>query len=33
MIDKGIRRGIFHTIHEYAKANQKYMNGCNKNKE
>ena len=25
MVKKGIRGGIFHTIHRYTKANNKYM--------
>ena len=33
MIQKGIRRGICHTIHRYAKANNKYMKDYDKNKE
>ena len=33
MVEKGIRRGIFHTIHRYAKANNKYMKEYDKNKE
>ena len=32
MVEKGIRRGICHAIHRYAKAN-KYMTDCDKNKE
>ena len=30
MVKKGIRGGIFHTIHRYAKANNKYMKDDNK---
>ena len=30
---KGIRVGICHTIHRYAKANNKYMKEYDKNKE
>ena len=33
MVEKGIRRGIFHSIYRYAKAKKKYMKGCDKNKE
>ena len=33
MVEKGIRGGICHTIHQYAKANNKYMKDYNKNKE
>ena len=33
MADKGIRRGICHSIYRYAKANNKYMKDCDKNKE
>ena len=33
MIEKGIRRGICHAIHQYAKANNKYMKDYDKNKQ
>ena len=33
MIEKGIRERICHTIHWYAKANNKYMKDYEKNKE
>ena len=33
MVDKGIRGGICHVIHRYAKANNKYIKNYDKNKE
>ena len=33
MIEKGIRRGICHSIYQYAKANNKYLKDYDKNKE
>ena len=33
MVEKGIRGGICHAIYRYAKANNKYMNNYNKDKE
>ena len=33
MVEKGIRGGICHAIHRYAKANNKYMKNYVKNKE
>ena len=33
MVEKGIRGGIYHAIHRYAKSNNKYMKNCDKNIE
>ena len=33
MVEKGIRGEIVHEVHKYAKANNKYMNNCDKNIE
>ena len=33
LVEKGIRRGIRHSIYWYAKANEKYMKDYDKNKE
>ena len=33
MVQEGIRGGICHSIHRYAKANNKYINNYNKNEE
>ena len=33
MVEKGVRRRIFHSIYWYAKANNKYMKDYDKNKE
>ena len=33
MVEKGIRRGICHSIYQYAKANNKYRKNYDKNEE
>ena len=33
MVEKGIKGGICHSIHRYAKANNKYMKDYDKSKE
>ena len=33
MVEKGIRGGIYHSIYQYAKTNNKYMKDYDKNKE
>ena len=33
MIEKGIRGGIYHAIHQYAVANNKYMKDYDKNEK
>ena len=33
MVEKGIKGGVYHTIHRYVKPNNKYMKNYDKNKE
>ena len=33
MVEKGIRGGIYHTIYQYAKVNNKYTKDYDKNKK
>ena len=33
MVEKGVKGGVCHTIHRYAKANKKYMKDYDKNKK
>ena len=33
MVEKGMRGGIWHSIYQYAKANNKYMKDYDKNKK
>ena len=33
MVERAIRGGIYHAIHQYVKANNKYMKDFDKNKE
>ena len=33
MVEKGVKGGICHTIHRYAKANKKYMKDYDKNEK
>ena len=33
LVEKGTRGAIFHAIHQYGKANNKYMKDYDKNKE
>ena len=33
LVEKGIKEGIYHAIHPYAKANNKYMKDYDENKE
>ena len=33
MVEKGIRRGICHSLIRYVKANNKYLKDCDKNED
>ena len=33
MVEKSIKGGVYHSIYQYAKANNKYMKEYDKNKE
>ena len=33
LVEKGVRGRIYHSIYRHAKANNKYMEDCDKNKE
>ena len=33
MVEKGVKGGVCHTIHRYAKANKKYMKDYDKNEK
>ena len=33
MVEKGLRGGIYHAVHQYVTANNKYMKDYDKNKE
>ena len=33
IVEKGFRGGIYHSVHRYAKANNKYMKNCDKGRE
>ena len=33
IVEKGFRGGIYHSVHRYVKANNKYMKNCDKGRE